>query len=120
MLPSQNSFTPAKLVRPRKPSSQHLSEESKRRYQAIAANRKYRHFTRIPRRIIRCLDYFGLDCDSVVVERRLRAYYLFIGVIDNAIDSGQLQVSQVLRQFEPGRALRAISTFQIALYESLQ
>jgi len=86
MLPLQNSFSPA---------------ESQRRYQAIAADRKYVHFTRIPRRIIRCLDYFGVSCDSVVVERRLRAYYLFIGVIDNAIDSGELQVSQkVLRQFE--------------------
>ncbi|MFY9620225.1 MAG: hypothetical protein WAQ99_10490 [Pyrinomonadaceae bacterium] len=42
-----------------------------------------------------------MSCDSVAVERRLRAYYLFIGVIDNAIDSGQWQVSQiVLRQFE--------------------
>lgn len=91
MLPPQNSFS---------------SADSQRRYQAIGANRKYRHFTRIPRRIIRCLDYFGVSCDSVVVERRLRAYYLFIGVVDNAIDSGQLQVSQiVLRHFE-SRATR--------------
>lgn len=118
MLPSQNSFSPAKSVRPRKPSSRHLSEESQRRYQAIAANRKYRHFTRIPRRIIRCLDYFGVNCDSVVVERRLRAYYLFIGVIDNAIDSGQLQVSQiVLRQFEsrPTRFDQSSNISEIAL-----
>lgn len=118
MLPSQNSFSPAKSVRPHKPASQHLSEESERRYQAIAANRKYRHFTRIPPRIIRCLDYFGVNCDSVVVERRLRAYYLFIGVIDNAIDSGQLQVSQiVLRQFEsrPTRCDQSSNISEIAL-----
>lgn len=105
-------------MRPRKPSSRQLSEESQRRYQAIAANRKYRHFTRIPRRIIRCLDYFGVNCDSVVVERRLRAYYLFIGVIDDAIDSGQLQVSQiVLRQFEsrPTRFEQSSNTSEIAL-----
>lgn len=101
MLPSQNSSSSAKSIRPRKASSRHLSEESQRRYQTIASDRKYRHFTRISPRIIRCLDYFGVNCDSVVVERRLRAYYLFIGVIDNAIDSGQWQVSQiVLRQFE--------------------
>lgn len=106
MLPSQNFFSSAKSARPRKPSSRHLGGESQRRYQAIAANRKYRHFTRIPRRIIRCLDYFGVNCDLIVVERRLRAYYLFIGVVDNAIDSGQLQISQiVLRQFE-SRATR--------------
>jgi hypothetical protein len=103
MLPSQNSFSCAKSARPRKPSSTHLSDESQRRYKAIATKRKYRHFTRIPRRIIRCLDYFGVNCDSVLAERRLRAYYLFIGVVDNAIDSGQRQISQiVLRQFESG------------------
>ncbi|HEX5704608.1 MAG TPA: hypothetical protein VFX97_15510 [Pyrinomonadaceae bacterium] len=101
MLPSQISRSSAKSIRPRKPSSRHLGEESQRRYETIAANRKYRHFTKIPSRITRCLDYFGVDCDSVAVERRLRAYYLFIGVIDNAIDSGQWEVSQiVLRQFE--------------------
>lgn len=101
MLTTPNPLLSATSVRPRVPSSRHLSEESERRYQAIEADRKYRHFTRIPRRIIRCLDYFGVSCDSDVVERRLRAYYLFIGVIDNAIDSGQPQVSQiVLRQFE--------------------
>jgi hypothetical protein len=118
MLPSQNSFPSAKPLRPCKPSSLHLSEESQRRYQTIAADRKYRHFTRIPRRILRCLDYFGVNCDSVVVERRLRAYYLFIGVIDNAIDSGQLQVSRiVLRQFEsrPTRFDQSGNISEIAL-----
>ena len=104
MLPSQNPLSSAISVRPSEPSTSNLGEDSERRYQAIATNRKYRHFTRIPRRIIRCLDYFGVNCDSDAVERRLRAYYLFIGVIDNAIDSGQLQVSQiVLRQFEARR-----------------
>jgi hypothetical protein len=118
MLPSPNSPSRAKSVRPREPSSNYLSEESQRRYQAIAANRKYRHFARIPRRIVRCLDYFGVNCDSVVVERRLRAYYLFIGVIDNAIDSGQLQVSQiVLRQFEsrPNRFDQSNNISEVAL-----
>ncbi len=101
MLPSQNSSPSEESIRPHKPSSRHLGDESQRRYQTIATNRKYRHFTRIPSRITRCLDYFGVNCDSVAVERRLRAYYLFIGVIDDAIDSGQWEASQiVLRQFE--------------------
>jgi len=101
MLPLQNSLPSAKSVWPSELPSRDLSEESQRRYQAIATNWKYRHFTRIPGRIIRCLAYFGVKCDPVVVERRLRAYYLFIGVIDHAIDSGQLQVGQlVLRHFE--------------------
>lgn len=78
-----------------------MTQDSLRQYEAIAADRKYTHFSKIPRRIIRCLDHFGVNCDRVVVERRLRAYYLFIGVIDNAIDSGQAQVGQiVLSQFE--------------------
>ena len=118
MLPSQNSSSSAKSILPGKPSSRHLSEESEQRYQTIATNRKYRHFTRIPPRIVRCLDYFGANCDSVAVERRLRAYYLFIGVIDNAIDSGQFQVSQtVLRQFEssPTRFDQSSNISEIAL-----
>jgi hypothetical protein len=59
-----------------------------------------------------------VSCDSAVVERRLRAYYLFIGVIDNAIDSGELQVSQiVLRQFEsrPARFDQSSNLAEIAL-----
>lgn len=115
MLPSQISLSSANSIRPRKVSS-HLAEESQRRYQTIATNRKYRHFTRIPSRIIRCLDYFGVNCDSVAVERRLRAYYLFIGVIDNAIDSGQWQVSQiVLSQFESTRFDQASHISEIVL-----
>jgi len=101
MLPLQNSLASAKSLPPPGPSARRSCDESHQRYEALAANRKYRHFTRIPLRIIRCLDHFGVSGDWIAVETRLRAYYLFIGVIDNAIDSGQSQVSQiVLRQFE--------------------
>ena len=73
-------------------------------YEAIANDPKYQHFVRIPRRIVRCLDFFGIQCQKVAVERRLRAYYLFIGVIDNAIDSHDPHVGQsVLRQLESKR-----------------
>lgn len=75
--------------------------EIRHRYETIAADPKYRHFVRIPRRILRCLDYFGIHCDRVAAERRLHSYYLFIGVIDNAIDSGQVDAGPVvLRRFE--------------------
>jgi len=73
-------------------------DEVRRRYQSIANDPKYRHFARIPRRIVRCLDYFGIDCDRLAVERRLLSFYLFIGVIDNAIDSGQVEASQLVLQ----------------------
>ena len=59
-------------------------------YQAIADDPKYKHFVRIPDRIIRCIDYFGIRCDRLITRGRLRAYYLFIGVVDDAIDSGQI------------------------------
>lgn len=87
-------------------------------YEAIANDPRYRHFIRIPRRIIRCLELLGVSCDEVAVERRLRAYYLFIGVVDNAIDSGHPNASQsVLRQLEtfPERSNESTSTSEIAL-----
>src|SRR5215510_3738424 len=60
------------------------------RCQAIARESRYGHYVRIPERICRCLDYFKLDGDRLAVKERLRAYYLFIGVVDDAIDSGDL------------------------------
>lgn len=68
------------------------------RYEAIANEPRYRHFVRIPGRIVRCLAYFRVPCDQILVERRLRAYYLFIGVIDQAIDSGKGNVSELVLQ----------------------
>src|SRR5262245_2081016 len=54
----------------------------------LAGEARYRHFVRIPARIIRCLDYFQVSCDRDAAAGILRRYYLFIGVIDHAIDSG--------------------------------
>lgn len=69
-------------------------------FEAIASDPRYAHFTNIPGRIIRCLDHFHIACDRVEVKRRLRAYYLFIGVVDEAIDSGRLDVgTEVLNRF---------------------
>lgn len=88
------------------------------RYEAISNDPKYQHFIRIPRRIVRCFDYFGVAFDREVVERRLRAYYLFIGVIDHAMDCGRAQVGQmVLRQLDlrEDRVSQSATTSDIAL-----
>ncbi len=69
-------------------------------YQAIARDPRYAHFINIPERIIRCLDHFGITCNRIEVGQRLRAYYLFIGVVDDAIDSGRLEIGKnILERF---------------------
>jgi len=69
-------------------------------YQAIARDPKYAHFVNIPERIVRCLDHFGVVFDRVAVTDNLCAYYLFIGVVDDAIDSGNLEIGRdILERF---------------------
>ena len=69
-------------------------------YQRIASDPRYAHFINIPERIIRCLDYFGIACDRTEVRQRLRAYYLFIGVADEAIDAGKIEMGEhILARF---------------------
>lgn len=69
-------------------------------YQAIARDPRYAHFINIPERIIRCLDHFGIACNRIEVRQRLRAYYLFIGVVDDKIDSGKLEIGKdILERF---------------------
>jgi len=71
-----------------------------RAYQAITRDPRYAHFINIPERIIRCLDHFGITCNRIEVGQRLRAYYLFIGVVDDAIDSGRLEIGKnILERF---------------------
>lgn len=80
--------------------SESLSCEVERRYQAIVLDPKYAHFVHIPDRIVRCLKYFRIVFDPSEVWPRLLSYYLFIGVADDAIDSGQLNVGeQILEHF---------------------
>jgi hypothetical protein len=69
-------------------------------YQAIARDPRYAHFINIPERIIRCLDHFGITHNRIEVSERLCAYYLFIGVVDDAIDSGKLEIGKdILARF---------------------
>src|SRR5260370_34033596 len=70
-------------------------------YQAIARDPRYAHFINIPERIIRCLDYFRLASNRIEVRQRLRAYYLFIGVADDAIHSVTLEIGRdILERFQ--------------------
>lgn len=68
-------------------------------YEAIAADPRYTHFVHIPDRIIQCVDYFGIACDRVVTRSRLHAYYLFIGVVDDSIDSGQIGTGRLILDY---------------------
>lgn len=71
------------------------------RYQAISQDSRYGHYVRIPERICRCLDYFKISSSRRAIEERLHAYYLFIGVVDDAIDSGEPDAGlQILKQLE--------------------
>ncbi len=66
--------------------------EAERLYQAIARDERYGHYVRIPERICRCLEYFGVAAASRrAVAERLSAYYLFIGVVDDELDSTRVE-----------------------------
>ena len=67
-----------------------------RRYQAIVNDPRYRHFTRIPERIVRFLDSLQIEFDRAEVQERLLAHYLFIAVVDDAIDSGGEGIAQMV------------------------
>ena len=73
-----------------------MCNDFRERYDTIVRDPKYRHFVRIPERIIRCLDYFGIAGDRIAMRKLLQAYYLFIGVVDNAIDSGEMEAGRVV------------------------
>src|ERR1700716_3681937 len=69
-------------------------------YQAVVRDPRYAHFINIPERIIRCLDYFHLACNRIEVRQRLRAYYLFVGVVDDRLDRGELEIGKdILERF---------------------
>lgn len=71
------------------------------RYQAISQDSRYRHYVRIPERICRCLDYFKVSSSGQAVKERLHSYYVFIGVVDDLIDSRALDAGkEILEQLE--------------------
>ena len=68
-------------------------------YDDLAADPRYRHFVRIPDRIIQCVDYFGVACDRAAVRAKLQTYYLFIGVVDDAIDSSRIDAGKLILEY---------------------
>jgi hypothetical protein len=73
-----------------------LPGDVRRAYRNLAGDPKYQHFIRIPDRIIQCIDHFGIACDQASARTRLQAYYLFIGVVDDAIDSGRIEAGRLI------------------------
>lgn len=71
-----------------------LRADIEARYQAIAHDVRYGHYVRIPERICRCLDYFAVAADRRAIKARLHAYYLFIGVVDDVLDSSRLEAGR--------------------------
>jgi hypothetical protein len=78
---------------------ENLPKDVRRAYYDLATLPKYQHFVRIPDRIIQCIDYFGIACDRATVGTRLLTYYLFIGVVDDAIDSGRIDTGKLILEY---------------------
>lgn len=76
-----------------------IPRDVQRAYQDLADDPKYQHFVRIPDRIIQCIDYFGIACDRSAVRTRLQIYYLFIGVVDDAIDAGRIETGKLILEY---------------------
>jgi hypothetical protein len=83
---------------------ENLPSVVRRAYRDLADLPKYQHFVRIPDRIIQCIGYFGIACDHTAVRARLHAYYLFIGVVDDAIDSGRIDAGKSILAYLSTRA----------------
>jgi hypothetical protein len=78
---------------------ENLPNNVRQAYQNLADNPKYQHFVRIPDRIIQCIDYFEIACDRATVRARLHTYYLFIGVVDDAIDSATIDAGKLILEY---------------------
>ena len=90
---------PIYATQARTTANENLPPDIQRAYRAIADDPKYAHFIRIPDRIMRCVDYFGINCNRVTAKDRLLAYYIFIGVIDNALDSAHIETGRLVLEY---------------------
>lgn len=82
----------------------------------LARDPRYGHYARIPGRVCRCLEHFGLAFDRARVAERLGAYYLFVGVADDAIDAGSVHNgAAILRRLVADDAAPASSDAPIEL-----
>ncbi len=92
-------FLPTYVTQAQTTNIENLPPEIQKAYRAIANNPKYAHFIRIPDRIIRCIDYFGINCNRATAKDRLLSYYLFIGVTDDALDSAQIETGRLVLEY---------------------
>ena len=90
---------PIYATQARTTANENLPPDIQNAYRAIADDPKYAHFIRIPDRIIRCVDYFGINCNRATAKDRLLSYYLFIGVIDNALDSAHIETGRLVLEY---------------------
>ncbi|HVF55742.1 MAG TPA: hypothetical protein VM934_06305 [Pyrinomonadaceae bacterium] len=78
--------------------SRPAAADIQRLYRAVSQDARYGHYVRIPRRICLCLDYFKVAFSRRTVRERLHSYYLFIGVVDDVIDSGRVEAGKEILQ----------------------
>jgi hypothetical protein len=70
------------------------TQEINRHYNAIARDPHYFQFANIPQRIIKCLGSLATVLEPETVRARLLAYYVFIGVVDDEIESAELEIGE--------------------------
>ena len=70
------------------------AKEIVKRYHAIIAEPRYFQFARIPQRIIRCLERCATVRNPETIHARLLAYYLFIGVVDDGLESAEFGIGE--------------------------
>ena len=96
-----NDWASIKMVNSPDAVFRYMQADIERLHQAISQDARYGHYVRIPERICRCLDYFNVPFSRSAVKERLLQYYLFIGVVDDVIDSSGLEAGrEILKQLE--------------------
>ena len=71
-----------------------FSARTELRYQSILGHPRFFQFAHIPERIIRCLDLYRIDVDKERTRGALSAYYIFLGVTDDALDGADDDVGE--------------------------
>ena len=68
--------------------------EITKRYEAVACDPRYFQFANIPNRILSCLESYATVRQPEMIQARLLAYYLFIGVVDDDIEAGEFEIGE--------------------------
>ena len=76
------------------PTGQWTAQEINQHYDAITRDPHYFQFANIPQRIIQCLESFATVLEPETMRARLLAYYIFIGVVDDEIESAEFEIGE--------------------------